>query len=395
MMTILFAAVTACCLALLAVLALQIDGASRNQELTSNVTDRAGGLARAIYFDAGSLHLEPLREDELAAGASYVGVYRLGNEHQVTDTAYRTRQHGSSLPAAEQSALVADMLDEQGTVHRSSTGPAGHRVVWAAGPVWDDDTIRAVVVVGQDASQQTASHDRLAVGLAVGCLVLLGAAGAAGHLLSGRAMRPAVDALASQEQFLTEAAHELRTPLTALRLSVETGGTGGRERTLDSVDRVDRLISALLVRARIEVGSFEPEHLRLRLDQLVQQVVDESAAADQVELVTEPSIITGDPALLAQAIRNLIDNAVHHAHRTVQVSVRRRSIAVSDDGPGVPADQRQQVLEPGRGTGTGTGSGLAIVKWVVDLHHGTLTMSDTPRGGLTVTLAFPPSGQQD
>ncbi|MFZ7088247.1 sensor histidine kinase [Curtobacterium sp. RRHDQ10] len=390
LMTVAFTAVTAICLALLAGLALRIDASSGVDVQTSNVAERAGGLARGIYFDGGVLHLEPLREDELAVGATEIGVYRLDRSSDVASTAYRKGTRVDELTTDERDGMVADVVEEQGSVHDRLRTRAGHSVVWAAAPVWNEaDRIGAVVIVGQDLSAQEAGHDRLALGLGLGCLVLLAAAGLAGYTLSGRAMRPATRALAQQEQFLTEAAHELRTPLATLRLSVETGDPDDREHSLGVVDRLDRLITALLTRARIEAGTFEPERTALRLDQLVQEVVHEVGDTRSVRLVTEPTVVVGDPVLLGQAARNLVDNALRHAPGPVDVTVTPQRLAVRDGGPGIPEERRGSVLRRGTGSGSGTGTGLSIVAWVSELHGATLTLSDAPGGGLVAEIAFP------
>ena len=392
-MTLLFTCATGVCLALLLVLALQIDATSRSDQLDSDVVQRSGGLARAAYIDAGTLHLEPLREDELAVGADVVAVYRVSPVGGPAALVSLSGETGESPDAAWSAQLVDDVVAEQGSItRRTPPGGSGAPMAWAASPVWDGDTVGAVIVVAQSASSETAAHDRLAAGLTIGCLALLAVAALTGYLLSGRAMRPATEALARQEQFLTEAAHELRTPLASLRLLVEAASAGEAGRTLGAVDRLDRLITGLLARARVEAGTFVPERIPLRLDQLVQQVAETADGAERIRLTLEPLVVIGDPGLLEQAVRNLVDNAVRHApDAPIDVAVTGDGLAVRDGGPGIPAAQRAAVLERGVGTGTGTGTGLAIVTWVADLHGAALTLADAPGGGLVVRLRFPAS----
>lgn len=390
-MALAFTAVTAICLALLATLALRLDATSGANAATADVAERATGLARAVYFDGGMLHLEPLDEDELATGASLVAIYRLDGDAVVATPAYRSGQHAADLSDDQRNALVADVLDAQDSVTARYPGRAGHEFAWAAAPVYDGDTVGAVVVAGQDMEAQRAAHDRLALGLWLGCLALLIAAAASGYALSGRAMRPATAALAQQEQFLTEAAHELRTPLATLRLSVEAGDPDDRTRALATVDRLDRLLTALLTRARIEAGSFEPERLPLRLDQVVEEVVAETSPGDRdrVRFSGEAVVVVGDPILLGQAARNLIENALRHAPGPVEVVVADGGLVVRDQGPGIAPVDRAAVLGAGVGSGTGTGTGLAIVNWVAELHGAAFTLADAPGGGLEAELRFP------
>lgn len=390
-MTALFTVASVLSLAILATLALQIDADSRRQEALDDVSGRAGGLSRAVYFDGGRLHLGPLHEDELAVGASFLAVYETDRSGRVRDVAYRSPHNSIDVTGAERRTLIGAVFDEQGGI-RSAPGRDGHGLVWAASPVWADDDIGAVVVVGDTTDHHDAAHRRLVVGLVLGSIGLLLVAAVVGHLLSGRAMRPAAEALARQEQFLTEAAHELRTPLTRLRLEVESSDADdGNAATLAGVDRLDRLLNALLTRARVEIGTFEPERIPLRLDQLVEQAVDETTGGARVELHLEPTVITGDPTLLAQAVRNLVDNALRHAATRVQVEVSASTLTVRDDGPGIPEAQRHAVVARGV-TSAGTGTGLAIVAWVADLHGAALELEEADGRGLAVTLRFPPTG---
>jgi two-component system OmpR family sensor kinase len=387
-MTLLFTTVTALCLALLGALASQIDHLSRDDQLSSDVSDRAGGLARAAYFDLGALHLEPFSEDELARGASAVAVYRLDTDSRPTQRAFGADTSGD-ITINQLHRVVGRVVDEQGLVTQTLQSSSGSTMVWAVAPVWDGDVIGAVVLVGQDDAAQSAAHDRLVAGLITGSLALLVVSGAAGHLVSGRAMRSAMRSLSAQEQFLTEAAHEIRTPLTTLRLEIESREPEGSEQFLHSIDRLDHLVTALLTRARIDGGTFEPERVRLRLDQLVETVAAEYGDAI---VLTEPAVVIGDPVLLGQAVRNLIDNARRYAPGTIpRVTASPGLVTVDDSGPGIPSRDRYRALETGAGAGLGTGSGLAIVSWITELHHGSLELCDAPGGGLRVQLRIPPA----
>ena len=128
--------------------------------------------------------------------------------------------------------------------------------------------------------------------------------------------------------------------------------------------------------------SLEP----LRLDQLVEAAVAESAAdavADgRVVVTAEPVVVDANPDLVAQAVHNLVDNALRHGAPPVQVVVRPGEVEVSDAGAGIPLGRRRRVRRPGVGGGEGTGTGLAIVEWVARVHGGALTLDAGPAGGL-------------
>lgn len=390
LMTLLFASTTAACLVVLAVVAIRIDSASRRSGLDHEVGSRAAGLSRAVWFDAGVLHLEPLREDELAQGAQVLAVLQAAPGK--TPTVRSVVPGRSSLPdTGELDEVWHRVLDEQGTVQVSASATKGGRLRWAAAPVWDDDRIGAAVLVGTELARSEHDHDLLVRWLALGCTALVCCAAAVGHLLSGRAMRPALRGLGQQEQFLAEAAHELRTPLATLRLVVERNGSS--DEALRLVDRLSRLVTGLLARARLESGAQRVELVPLRLDQLVETTVEELPDHESVTVTAEPVVVRGDPDLLAQAVRNLVENAQRHggpAGSPVEVGVTPGLVTVRDHGDGVPLADRERVFARGvTGTGPGTGAGLAIVRWVAGLHHGTARLTDAPGGGLLAELRLP------
>ncbi|WP_051811999.1 cell wall metabolism sensor histidine kinase WalK [Kitasatospora sp. MBT63] len=391
--TLLFAATTALCLLVLAVLASRTDARSRTNDLDNGVSRRADGLARTVYYDAGVLHLDALAEDELALSAERLAVIQASVPGRPQIRQAPTAR--AALPdQAGMDEIWQQVEHDQETV-LVSLEASGREIHWAAAPVWDGDRIGAAVLVGADPAESQAAHDRLVRRLALGCAALVLAAAAIGHLLSGRAMRPALRGLDQQEQFLAEAAHELRTPLATLRLVVESGSTSltrapaALDEALRLVDRLGRLVTGLLARARVEAGTQEIELTPLRLDQLVEQTVEELPDSTGVTVATEPAVVNGDPELLAQAVRNLVENALRHGGGTpVDVSVTPGRITVRDHGPGVPAEDRERVFEC-RVTGTtssGTGTGLAIVKWVAELHGGTARLAPAPGGGLLAEL---------
>ncbi|MFJ8623684.1 sensor histidine kinase [Kitasatospora sp. NPDC093550] len=394
--TLLFAATTALCLLVLAVVAVRTDARSRTNDLDNGVGRRADGLARTVYFDAGVLHLDALSEDDLAQSAERLAVLQAPAPGRP-----RTLRAPARAALPDQAGLdeIWQQVEHDQETVFVTLEAGGREVQWAAAPVWDGDRIGAAVLVGADPAESQAAHDRLVHWLALGCAALVLAAAALGHLLSGRAMRPALRGLDQQEQFLAEAAHELRTPLAALRLVVESGSASPTrapaavDEALRLVDRLGRLVTGLLARARVQAGTQEVELTPLRLDQLVEQTVEELPDSTGVTVSTEAAIVDGDPELLAQAVRNLVENALRHGGGTpVDVSVTAGRVAVRDHGPGVPAEDRDRVFER-RVTGaasSGTGTGLAIVKWVAELHNGTARLSPAPGGGLLAELLLPP-----
>ncbi|GAA3633863.1 hypothetical protein GCM10022223_60230 [Kineosporia mesophila] len=400
-LTLLYAAVSALSLVTLLVIAAYSDARSASRGLDAEITGRVQALSRAVWMDEGVLHLEPLSEDELATASEVTAVV------QKPSTAVATRwvrpRPTDLLPPADRlNELWAATVREQEPVLRTITAPDGRRLRWGAAPVWNEDDIGAVVLVAVDLTPGERSHTELVAWLSGGCTLLVLASAGAGHLLSGRSMRPSMRALEQQEQFLAEAAHELRTPLATLRLSVES--KAGTLDALRLVDHLDRLVGGLLSRARIDSGARALELTPLRLDLLVEQVVDEMPRRGaQVSVRTGPSVVLGDPDLLAQAVRNLVENALRHgASSPVEVSVEDGRVSVRDHGPGIAAAERETIFgdrvtcgrggDGGRGRigeRGGIGVGLAIVRWVAELHGGRAYVSAVTGPGALVELELP------
>lgn len=386
-LTALYAISTAACLLVLAVIAAGIDADSRSAALDQDLDRTATALSRALWYDDGGvLHLEPLREDVLAAGSASVAVF----EWSATGTLAQ-RYPGPGLAPADVADVAEQARRSQGTALGDGTGDEPTRL--AAAGVWNGDRIGAVVVAHGDPAAGDREHDSLVGWLVVGCGGLVLVAAAAGHLLSGRSMRPAVRALDQQEQFLAEAAHELRTPLATLQLVTEAG-IRDPSRTADALHRsarlageLGRLVSGLLVRARLAAGTVVPEREPLRLDLLVEQVLD----GYDVRFDAQPCIVLGDPDLLGQAVRNLVDNAVRHGGGTeVLVTVAEGRVGVRDHGPGVADADRERMFERTvTGAGGGTGIGLAIVRWVAGLHGGSARLLAAEGGGTLAELILP------
>jgi signal transduction histidine kinase len=216
-------------------------------------------------------------------------------------------------------------------------------------------------------------------------------------------------------------AHDLRTPLAELRSRLEqlalirppAAETFEEiDGAVADVDRVIRIFDALLRLAEIDAGLRRSGFVRFDVAELAANAVefyDPAAELKGIDLAFDSDgavPVAGDPVLLAQALSNLIDNALKFAPERgkVAVAVRRRSdgsaqISVADNGPGIADSEKSKVVErfyrgdASRGT-PGVGLGLSLVQAVAKLHGSTLELSD--RGadgsatGLRVVLVLPP-----
>jgi signal transduction histidine kinase len=230
--------------------------------------------------------------------------------------------------------------------------------------------------------------------LTVGSVLLLVALATGGRFVAGRAIRPALRALEQQEALLADAAHDLRTPLTTLRTLAETAlqDPGQRAdllpRTVTLSVRMGAIVDDLLTRARLAAGVEQLELRPLRLDQLVETLVEEMGA--DVRLESEPSVVRADPDLLRRAVANLIENAVSHGRpasggeATVRVRVDVGQVTVADDGPGIDPAAAKKIFDRFQSGSGSSGLGLAISRWIAHAHGGTLVAKPSAKGAIFV-----------
>jgi two-component system sensor histidine kinase TctE len=217
----------------------------------------------------------------------------------------------------------------------------------------------------------------------------------------------------AQQHFLANAAHQLRTPLTGLKaqlevLGREVAGTPLQERIAllhGGIDRLAHTANQLLALARAEPSSHNARYYSvIDLGALVGDIIDGSidrALDRQIDLGAEcrPAQIPGVYWLLHESLLNLLDNALRHTPAGGHVTIRSGVVdgvpfmEVEDDGPGIPAPERDRVRERyyrGSGSlGEGTGLGLAIVDEAAKAHSGRLLILDGHGGrGARMRIEF-------
>ncbi|SDH93543.1 two-component system, OmpR family, sensor histidine kinase TctE [Pseudomonas benzenivorans] len=238
-----------------------------------------------------------------------------------------------------------------------------------------------------------------------------------------RELRPLVNALNQfndrlrglferQSQFIADASHELRTPLAALKARVELGlraqepaaWRGTLEEAAQNTDKLTHLANQLLSLARIESGAraiAEGGAQRLDLSQLARELglaLAPLAHARGISLALEaeqPVWLRGEPTLLNELLCNLVDNALAHTPAGGNVILRVLApgvLEVQDDGPGIPAAERERVFERfyrRSVQGSGAGLGLAIVGEICRAHQASVSLHQVQPHGLLVRVEFP------
>ena len=211
------------------------------------------------------------------------------------------------------------------------------------------------------------------------------------------------DRIERDARFASEVSHELRSPLMTLNASVEVlnnnrADLSERSQTAldlltDDVARFTILVEDLLEISRYDVGTARLEAEPIDLVEFVRQTVRHSPYSVSVRVPgLDHLVIIGDKRRLAQVLSNLIDNAAKYGSGAIEVIVGQTGelahIAVEDEGPGVPFDERGVIFDRfsrgsaggRRGQGTGSGLGLALVAEHVGLHGGTIWVEDRSDG---------------
>ena len=206
----------------------------------------------------------------------------------------------------------------------------------------------------------------------------------------------------SRTMMLSGVSHDLRTPLTRLRLGLSLIDEAEAAPLLRDVDDMQHLLDAFLDFAR---GDAEDALELVDPLALVQQIVADAVRSGQkVSLVEQPlppgPTIPLRPMAIRRALENLIGNALRygtHADISLTISDRMLRISVEDDGPGIPADRRDEAVRPftrldparNQNLGSGVGLGLAIVADIARAHGGVLRLGDSARlGGLKADLVL-------
>ena len=216
-------------------------------------------------------------------------------------------------------------------------------------------------------------------------------------------------AAAAQRRFVSDASHELRSPLATIRQHAELAQLHPDATSVDDLAevvhdeglRMQELVDALLLLTRLDEHAVIHEE-PVDLDDLaIAEVRRLRAGSAQVDgSGIQAARVRGDVRLLGRLVRNLADNAARHARSAVAIGVLERDghvlLTVDDDGPGVPAAERERIFERfvrldearARDAG-GSGLGLAIVRAIAEAEGGSVRVEDSPLGGARFAVVLP------
>ncbi len=202
--------------------------------------------------------------------------------------------------------------------------------------------------------------------------------------------------------------HDLRTPLAGIKAAVSSLRQPDVEFSPDdraellatvevSVDRLTTVIDNLLAVSRLQAGVLSADVRPTALDAVAAAAA--TGVRAELDVPDDLPLVLADAGLLERVVANLLANARTAGGPGATVTVRgtaqpsRVDLAVIDHGPGIPADVRETVFAPFQRlddhTGGGLGLGLAVARGFTEAQGGTLTPSETPGGGLTMTVSLP------
>ena len=226
------------------------------------------------------------------------------------------------------------------------------------------------------------------------------------------------DSFEAQRRFVADASHELRTPLTTIQgnagllargpaVSREVLRAAAADIAAETA-RMTRLVDRMLTLARADSG-LKLELAPVEVGSVVIEVCRQAQTVHldrRLESASTAATILGDEDAIRQLLWILLDNGLRHARSRVSVTLTSEGgwarLTVADDGPGIRADEREQVFErfyrsDRARAGHGAGLGLSIARWIVEQHHGRIVAGESPGGGAAMYVDLPlrASGDKD
>lgn len=225
--------------------------------------------------------------------------------------------------------------------------------------------------------------------------------------------------ISSQRRLFSDISHELRSPLARLQVSLELLQEKTAETEQPMIKRIGReisrmnaLIEELLQFSKLESFRIDGQSEKIMLQTLLTEICNDAGFEGKSRSLTinlrapEQVTITGIPQLIERAIENILRNALKYSPEISEILVELRQnedkayICITDKGPGIPESEMKKVFSPfyclsedRNPQKGGIGLGLAIAERAIKLHHGEITLTNHPSGGLVATIILPASLQ--
>ena len=413
--------------------------------IDSSAAARVADVAAEVQTD-GVSHMEPqgLRTDERVLAVQVISAD--GRVVARSNSAPNTPM----VPVSE----IGDGLHIGIPEHASPFG----RIRFSAQTVAAPGGARYTVLVGEGSQVVRSTVKTVVIALAIAAPIVIAVSAGATYMLVARSMR-SVDAIRSrvadistsdlaervpvpenrdeiaalaetmnemlarieaghtaQQRFVGDASHELRSPLATIISALEVADAHpelldkelAAGTLIPEAYRMQALVDDLLLLARADERGLVIRREDVDLDDLADDEAQRLRRETSLDVHTEltPIRLVGDARALSRVLRNLLENAALHAVSRIDVAVASGGgdavVSVADDGPGIPAADRERVfdrfvrLDQDRSrSGGGAGLGLAIVREIVAAHHGSVTADDRPGGGTRMTIQLPLTSAPD
>ena len=413
--------------------------------IDSSAAARVADVAAEVQTD-GVSHMEPqgLRTDERVLAVQVISAD--GRVVARSNSAPNTPM----VPVSE----IGDGLHIGIPEHASPFG----RIRFSAQTVAAPGGARYTVLVGEGSQVVRSTVKTVVIALAIAAPIVIAVSAGATYMLVARSMR-SVDAIRSrvadistsdlaervpvpesrdeiaalaetmnemlarieaghtaQQRFVGDASHELRSPLATIISALEVADAHpelldkelAAGTLIPEAYRMQALVDDLLLLARADERGLVIRREDVDLDDLADDEAQRLRRETSLDVHTEltPIRLVGDARALSRVLRNLLENAALHAVSRIDVAVASGGgdavVSVADDGPGIPAADRERVfdrfvrLDQDRSrSGGGAGLGLAIVREIVAAHHGSVAVDDRPGGGTRMTIQLPLTSAPD
>ncbi len=371
-------------------------------------------LAQEARNQASNLLNDEQRE-VLATGSPEFSWIALDLQGQITDSDPVAASLG--LPSTD---LAQEALEEDGVVSATIQGADDNGVRAVSMPMYDEaGELVGVIQYARSLREIRDNVNRLLLVLLPLGLGALGLAAFGGLYMAGRAVRPVRDSFDKQRAFVADASHELKTPLTLIRADTEVVLYRGRvapddrkliEHVLAETDRMDAVLSDLLLVARLDAGKLEVSTETFDLSVVLSESVERfglrvSGKGVNLEVQTAGQLpVRGDPKRTGQILAVLLDNAVRFTPSGGRITVDGQvhdgwaEVSVRDTGPGIAPEHLPHIFdrfyraeEARTRKSGGTGLGLAIARDLAHAQKGGL-QADNAKGGGTVFRLMLPKG---